>query len=213
MNSTALSKNSLIAYLENLFPNAGCELNHANVFELLIAVILSAQTHDSSVNKVTNILFAKYKTAEDFRQADVNDLELIIRPIGLSRKKSQVLKFVSSELVRLYDGKVPDNLDDLQAINGIGRKTASVILVEGFKIPAFPVDTHVKRIAGRLALCDIKDNVLIVENKLRNYFTENEWIKVHHLLIHFGRYFCKAQKPTCALCELIEFCREGDKNL
>jgi len=213
MNSTVLSRNNLVSYLESLFPNAGCELNHTNVFELLIAVILSAQTHDSSVNKVTSILFAKYKTPEDFIKAEINDLEIIIRPIGLSRKKSQVLKFVSGELIRLYNGKVPDNLNDLQAIKGIGRKTASVILVEGFKIPAFPVDTHVKRIANRLCLSEINDNILTIENKLRNYFPESEWIKVHHLLIHFGRYFCKAQKPTCALCQLIEFCREGDKNL
>ncbi|KYD22293.1 endonuclease III [Caldibacillus debilis] len=196
-----------------MFPDAHCELNHSNPFELLIAVVLSAQTTDASVNKVTASLFQKYKRPEDYAAAPLEELERDIRTIGLYRNKAKNIKKLCEILLREYGGAVPANRDELMKLPGVGRKTANVVVSVAFGIPAIAVDTHVERVSKRLGICRWKDTPLQVEETLMKKVPKEEWSITHHRLIFFGRYHCKAQSPKCTVCPLFHLCREGKKRL
>ena len=206
--------NEILSQLELMFPNAGCELNYNNVFELLIAVMLSAQTTDKSVNVVTPTLFSKYPTAIDLAKADVLDVKGIIQRLGLSSTKSKNIVAASIMLVQKFDGVVPCDLNSLISLPGVGRKTANVVMSEGFKIPRIAVDTHVERVSKRLGICKTNDLVLDVELKLMDLIDQERWHRAHHLLLFFGRYFCLAKKPNCLECPFKKYCiYNNDNNL
>ena len=205
---------NILCELEILFPNAGCELVYNNIFELLIAVMLSAQTTDKSVNLVTPVLFNKYPTAFDLAKAKVEDVKEIIKRLGLSSNKSKNIVAASSVLVEKYNGDVPRDLMKLMELPGVGRKTANVVMSEGFKIPRIAVDTHVERVCKRLGVVDFSATVLDVELKLMDLIEEDNWHNAHHLLLFFGRYFCLAKKPNCINCFYNKSCTYyNDKNL
>ena len=198
----------ILEYMEELFPDAECELHHSNTFELLVAVMLSAQTTDESVNKLTDSLFKKYQTVEEYANAPVEQLEKDIRSIGLYRNKAKNLKAMATMLLEQYNGIVPSDKKDLESLPGVGRKTANVVQSVAFDIPAFAVDTHVERISKRLGFAKKSDTVIIVEEKLNKYIAKDKWNKAHHQFIFFGRYFCKAMNPNCKECRLINQCKE-----
>lgn len=208
-----LNKEKLIKeYFDEILPNAGCELNYTTDYSFLIAVMLSAQTTDKKVNKVTEILFRKYKTLEELSNANYDDVYNIVLPLGLAKKKAQNVINISKILLTKYNGHVPINKFELTSLPGVGNKTANVVHVELFKIPEFPVDTHVLRVSKRLGLVNEDDNVKEVEEKLKKIFLEKDYIKLHHQFIHFGRYYCKAINPKCQDCKLKEICQKASKN-
>lgn len=192
--------------IDQMFPDAKCELNHENPLQLLIAVMMSAQTTDKSVNAVTEKLFKKYQTVEDFAQADLKELENDIRKIGLYRNKAKNIIGICQTLIRDFNGIVPKTHQELETLPGVGRKTANVVLSVAFGQPAFAVDTHVERISKRLKLAKKDDSVLDVERKLCKVIPKDRWIKTHHQFIFFGRYFCKATSPSCQDCPLYDIC-------
>ena len=192
--------------LDKLYPNAHCELNHHNNFELLVAVVLSAQTTDERVNSITPILFNKYPNADKLAKAKLKDVETIIKPIGLYHNKAINIIKLANELNERFDGEVPDNREDLESLSGVGRKTANVVLNNCFDYPAFAVDTHVSRVSKRLGIALDDDDVNKIEEKLMNYFPKDKWGKLHHQFIFFGRYKCKAIKPDCSDCPLKKIC-------
>lgn len=196
------------SYLDEIFPNVGCELNYNKDYELVIAVMLSAQTTDISVNKVTPVLFDRYKTLEELANASLLDVEEIIHSIGLYKNKAKNVIAIAKVLVDNYGGVVPSDKDELQKLPGVGNKTAGVIRAEIFRIPDLPVDTHILRISKRLDLVDSKADPLKTEIKLKKLFPESDWIKLHHQLIHFGRYKCLARRPMCENCKLAAFCNK-----
>ena len=196
------------SFLDEVFPNVGCELNYNKDYELVIAVMLSAQTTDVSVNKVTPILFDKYKTLEELANASLFDIEEIIHSIGLYKNKAKNVIAIAQTLVNDYGGVVPSDKNELQKLPGVGNKTAGVIRAEIFHIPDLPVDTHILRISKRLGLVDLKADPLQTEIKLKKLFPEDRWIKLHHQLIHFGRYMCTARSPQCEKCKLCTFCNK-----
>lgn len=196
-----------------MFPNAHCELNHSNPFELVIAVALSAQCTDVLVNKVTKSLFQKYKTPEDYLNVSLDELQGDIRSIGLYRNKAKNIQKLCRMLLDDYGGIVPHDRDELTKLPGVGRKTANVVVSVAYGIPAIAVDTHVERVSKRLAFCRWKDSVLEVEKTLMRKVPMDEWSVTHHRMIFFGRYHCKAQNPQCPVCPLIELCREGKKRM
>lgn len=204
--------NEINLYLDELFPNPKCELNYNNDYELLIAIMLSAQSTDKRVNMVTPILFSKYNSLELLKEADISDLENIIRPVGSFRVKSNHIKGIASLLCDKYNGIVPRDRDELINFPGVGRKTANVFLSEYYNDPFIAVDTHVERVSKRLKLCTKKDNVLSIEKKLMKVFPKELWSRRHLQLVLFGRYYCKAVKPLCENCKLKEFCIEKKKN-
>ena len=206
MNKTTMTR--ILDVMDSLFPDAQCELNYSNELELLVAVMLSAQTTDASVNRLTQSLFKKYKCADDYANASIEELEGDLRTIGLYRNKAKNIKAMASILCDLYDGKVPANHDILTTLPGVGRKTANVVMSEGFKVPFIAVDTHVERVSKRLKIAYKKDSVLEVEKKLMKYIPKDRWIKTHHQFIFFGRYHCKAMNPMCENCPLIDICSE-----
>ncbi|MCG3083396.1 endonuclease III [Anoxybacillus sp. LAT_35] len=199
--------------IANMFPNAHCELVHRNPFELLIAVVLSAQCTDALVNKVTKQLFEKYKTPEDYVSVPLEELQQDIRSIGLYRNKAKNIQQLCRILLEQYNGEVPKNRDELMKLPGVGRKTANVVVSVAFGVPAIAVDTHVERVSKRLGICRWKDSVLEVEETLMKKIPKEEWSVTHHRLIFFGRYHCKAQSPKCDVCPLLHLCREGKKRM
>lgn len=196
-----------------MFPDAHCELNHSNAFELTIAVLLSAQCTDETVNKVTKGLFQKYKSPEDYVAVPLEELEQDIRRIGLYRNKAKHIRNLCMLLMEQYGGEVPSEHDELVKLPGVGRKTANVVVSNAFGVPAIAVDTHVERVSKRLGLANWKDSVLEVEKKLMKQVPREEWTLTHHRLIFFGRYHCKAQNPQCQVCPLLDVCREGKKRM
>ena len=200
-------KEEVITYLNKLFPNAGCELNYSNDYELLIAIILSAQCTDKRVNIVTKEMFNKYHTIYDIYNASLEEIENDIKSVGLYKNKSKAIKEAIKIIVEQYDGQVPHNKKDLIALPGVGNKTANVFRAEYLKEPEIAVDTHVSRVAKRLGLAKENDSPEIIERKLRKFFDKSEYIKAHHLFVHFGRYFCKAINPNCNECVLKNICR------
>ncbi len=193
-------------HLQQLFPDAHCELNYRSGFELLIAVVLSAQTTDVSVNRVTVELFERYPDAKALSEATAADVEAIIRRIGLYRMKARNIIELSKTLVRDYGGEVPSERKALENLPGVGRKTANVVLAEYFRQPAFAVDTHVSRVAARLYLAQEGDDPLTIERKLCDYFPKKQWHRLHHSFIFFGRYFCMARNPKCEQCPFRKNC-------
>ncbi len=207
-------KNNLIFdYLDYLFPNPKCELIYNTDYELLIAVVLSAQSTDKRVNLVTPVIFKKYPTLKDLKEADIKDLENIIRQVGSHHKKASYIKNIARILVDEYQGIVPRDRDKLIEFPGVGRKTANVFLSEYYNEPAIAVDTHVERVSKRLGLAYSKDDVLTIEKKLMNKFPKDKWAKLHLQLVLFGRYYCKAVKPECLNCKLKDICKEKKKNI
>lgn len=198
--------------LDQMFPNATVELNHKNHFELLVAVVLSAQTTDVQVNKITPQLFASYPTPEALAQADLKDIENHLKSIGLYRNKAKHIKKLSEDLIVKYSSKVPDNRGALESLPGVGRKTANVVLSNAFGIPALAVDTHVARVSVRLGFAKEQDSVLVIEQKLMKKIPKNKWQQAHHQFIFFGRYHCLARSPKCNTCPLYDICKYPDKS-
>ena len=198
---------------DEMFPDARCVLNHSNNLELLVAVMLSAQTTDESVNKLTSHLFQKYKTVDDYANASLPELESDLHSIGLYRNKAKNIKAMAMALQARFNGVVPASHDALISLPGVGRKTANVVMAEGFGYPAIAVDTHVERISKRLGFAKPDDTVLTVEKKLMKTIPKNRWIKTHHQMIFFGRYHCKAMSPHCKECPLVALCKEKNKKL
>lgn len=197
----------ILEVLEQLYPNAECELVHQSPFELLVAVILSAQTTDKAVNGITPALFRQFPTPVEMATASLADLEEALKQIGLFRNKAKNIKATATLLVETFDGQVPMTRKALMTLPGVGRKTANVVLSVAFDIPAVPVDTHVERIAKRLGLAKDTDNVVAVEKKLQRKIPRELWNVSHHQMIHFGRYFCTAQNPHCEACLLTNECK------
>lgn len=200
-------------YLDLLFPKPKCELNYNNDYELLIAIVLSAQSTDKRVNEVTPIIFSNYCNLDMLKEADLNDLESIIRPVGSFRKKAFYVREIARILVEQYNGVVPNDREKLILLPGVGRKTINVFLSEYYGIPAIAVDTHVERVSKRLGLSSKKDDVLTIEKKLEKKFKKDEWGRRHLQMVLFGRYHCKAIKPDCSGCKLIDICKEKKKNI
>ncbi|TLS35878.1 endonuclease III [Pseudalkalibacillus caeni] len=196
-----------------MFPEAHCELNHSNPFELAISVVLSAQCTDALVNKVTPALFQKYKSPEDYLEVPLEELQEDIRSIGLFRNKAKNIKKLSRMVIEEYGGSLPEDRDELMKLPGVGRKTANVIASVAFGVPAIAVDTHVERVSKRLGICRWKDSVLEVEKTLMRKIPQDEWSQAHHSFIFFGRYHCKAQSPQCEICPVLDVCREGQKRM
>lgn len=199
--------------MASMFPEAHCELNHSNPFELVVAVSLSAQCTDALVNKVTKDLFQKYKAPEDYLNVSLEELQNDIRSIGLFRNKAKNIQKLCNMLIEEYNGEVPMDRDELTKLPGVGRKTANVVVSVAYGIPAIAVDTHVERVSKRLGICRWKDTVLEVEKTLMKKIPMEEWSDTHHRLIFFGRYHCKAQNPQCQSCPMLEICREGKKRM
>ena len=201
--------NYIYEELGKMFPDAMCELDYNNPFELIVAVTLSAQTTDKRVNIVTKDLFKKYPSALELMNAEYNDVKEIIKSIGLTSTKTKNIINLSKELVTRYNGMVPKTMEELVTLPGVGRKTASVVLAVAYNIPAIAVDTHVSRVSNRLGLSKSND-VLKIENDLKNIYDEDQWVLVHHRLLFFGRYFCKAKNPLCEECKFKEFCKKDN---
>ncbi len=199
-------------YLEDLYPNPKCELNYKKDYELLIAVMLSAQATDKSVNQVTKVLFNKYQSLEELKDAKIADIIDIIRPIGTYNRKATYLIEIANILWNDYNGKVPNNRKLLETMPGIGRKVANVVLSEWFHEDNIAVDTHVDRVSKRLGLAKNNDSVLEVEKKLQQVYQKQNWSKRHLQMVLFGRYQCKSQKPLCENCMLKEICQKENKD-
>ena len=199
----------IINTLKTIIPNPVCELDFKNTFELLCAVMLSAQTTDKRVNMITPNLFTKYPNPSDLMNADYDDVKSIISSVGLANTKAKNLLEMAKILHEEYEDIVPNNLEELIKLPGVGRKTASVVLAVGYKIPAMPVDTHLQRMAMRLGYAKKGSNVIECEERLKKYIPKNEWIDAHHLLLLFGRYHCKAVNPLCDNCLLKQYCKKS----
>jgi len=195
----------VIEMLLRTYPDAKAELNFSNPFELLIATILSAQTTDVQVNKVTENLFKEYRTPEDFLKMSEDELMEKIKSIGFYRNKSKNILATCKILVEKYGGKVPDVIEELMELPGVGRKTANVVISNAFGKDAIAVDTHVFRVSNRIGIAK-SDDVLDTEKQLMENIEKNMWSKAHHLLIFHGRRICKARKPQCNKCPLTEYC-------
>lgn len=198
----------ILEYLKQLFPNAKCELVHKDLYELLIDVILSAQTTDAAVNKVTPALFEKYPDVYSLSKAQLSDVENCIKKIGLYKNKAKNIILCAKKIVDEYDGEIPSSINQLVRLPGVGRKTANVVRAVWFKIPSIPVDTHVERISKRLGLAKFNDDVLTVEKKLKRKIPRDKWNESHHLMIFFGRYKCKSKNPECNNCLLKKYCKK-----
>ena len=197
-----MKSEEVLKYLDDLFPDARCELNYNKDYELLIATILSAQSTDKRVNLVTKVLFDKYDIYS-LAEAPIVDIERIIYPVGTHKRKAEYIKNVAQELVKNYDGCVPNNREFLESLPGVGRKTCNVVLSNLYNEAAIAVDTHVKRVANRLGLTK-SDDVLVIEQDLMKFFPKDKWSRVHHQLVLFGRYICKSAKPECAKCPFVK---------
>lgn len=200
-----ISSKEIINELDILIKNPKCELNYNKDYELLIATVLSAQSTDKRVNMVTKELF-KNNDLMSINEMDIKELERIIKPIGTYTKKAIYIKDIASKLLNNYNGVVPNNRKFLESLKGVGRKTANVVLANLFSVPAFAVDTHVKRVSFRLGITNKNDDVYNIEKKLMEFFPKNKWIKLHHQLVLFGRYTCKSIKPNCIKCPFNEKC-------
>lgn len=186
-------------------PDAHCELVHSSAFELLVATILSAQCTDVRVNIVTEEMFKKYNQPQDFKDLSIGQIEDMIKTCGLYKSKAKKIKETSSILVDLYGGQVPDNLEDLVKLPGVGRKTAGVVLSNAFGVPAIAVDTHVFRVSNRIGI--VKETTPEkTEFALMKAIPKDRWTHSHHLLIFHGRRVCKARKPECSNCSISHMC-------
>ena len=194
-------------YLEELFPNPRCELEYSKDYELLIAVVLSAQTTDKRVNQVTRVLFERYPSLEALATADLEEVAEILKPIGTFHKKAVFVQKIAEVLLKEYNGHVPNDPVSLQKMPGVGRKTTNVVLSNLYDYPAIAVDTHVERVSKRLAFCKESDDVRKVEVKLQKLYAKKNWARRHHQMVLFGRYHCKAVSPNCDNCKLKDICK------
>ncbi|AUB52541.1 endonuclease III [Enterococcus mundtii] len=192
-----------------MFPEAHGELQHKNPYELLIAVILSAQATDVSVNKATPALFEAFPTPEALAKAPLEEIIPKIKTIGLYRNKAKNIKACAQQLLDQFGGQVPQTREELVSLPGVGRKTANVVLGDAFGVPAIAVDTHVERVTKRLRICKLDASVQEVEQTLMKKVPEDLWVKTHHTLIFFGRYHCTARSPRCEVCPLLDMCQDG----
>jgi endonuclease-3 len=199
---------SIIGILEGTYPDARCSLDFQTPHQLLVAAILAAQCTDEKVNQVTPALFAKYPSVEAFADADPAELETQIKPTGFFRNKTKAVIASARQIVSDYGGKVPDDIDQLVKLNGVGRKTANLIVGVAYGQPAVIVDTHMIRVNGRLGLTDQKDPTKI-EMDLREILPEDKMTIYNHLIVYHGRAVCKAPTPICDVCKLLELCPYG----
>lgn len=211
MTKTSDKVNEILSYLDELFPNPKCELNYNKDYELLIAICLSAQTTDKRVNKVTSVLFSKYNSLESLANADITDIERIIRELGSYRKKSIYVKEIAIKLLKDNIKVIPNDREYLESFPGVGRKTVNVFLGMIYNEPTIAVDTHVERVSKRLKLSKENANVLEVEHSLQKEIPKDKWVRTHHELVLFGRYYCKAVKPLCENCKLTNICKYKEK--
>ena len=198
-------------YLDKLYPNPKCELEYHKDYELLIAVLLSAQTTDKRVNKVTSILFDKYPSISSLSEAPINELENIIREIGTFHKKAVYIHEITKKLVDDGYDYIPNNREYIESLPGVGHKSANVFLSNIYNVPSLAVDTHVSRVSRRLGLAKEGDDVATIEKKLTKKIPKDKWIRLHHQLVLFGRYHCKAVKPMCTTCEIYKLCKYKNK--
>ena len=195
-------------YLDKLFEEARCELNYEKDYELLIAIMLSAQTTDKRVNKVTEVLFKKYPSLELLSKAPLCDIENIIREIGTYRRKSEYVHEIALKLVSDGYNYIPNDRVYIESLPGVGHKTANVFLANIYNEDTIAVDTHVSRVSKRLGLVNKNDDVIKIEKKLMKKIPKDRWSKTHHQLVLFGRYYCKAKNPACDNCQIRSFCKE-----
>ncbi len=199
------NKDLIVNYLNEIIPNPKCELNYSKDYELLIATMLSAQTKDKRVNEVTAILFNEYSSLEALSKADINDIKNIIKPLGSYNKKAYNVIEIANHLKNINN--VPNDRSLLESLPGVGRKTANVVLSTLYNEPYIAVDTHVKRVANRLRISK-SDDVLKIEKDIYKYFKDENFNRLHHQLVLFGRYYCKAIKPACDDCKLKSICKK-----
>lgn len=202
----ANKEEDIIFFLKEKYPEAKTTLIFHSPFECLVAISLSAQTTDKSVNKVAPALFEKYPNAKEMANADISDIEDLIHSLGLYRNKAKNISLLSKELVNKYGGEVPLNKKELISLPGVGNKTAGVFLLEMGIEPYFPVDTHIKRISTRLGYAKKDEEPIKIESCLEKKFPQEEWVFLHHAFIYFGRDICKANNPDCSLCKLGKYC-------
>lgn len=198
----------ILNYLNEIIPNPVCELNYNKDYELLLAVMLSAQTKDARVNKVTKVLFNKYDSLKKLKEANIKDIENIIKELGSYHKKSEAVINIAKILDEKYNGKVVNNRKVLENLPMVGRKTTNVVLSELFNEPTIAVDTHVERVSKRLGLAKKDDDVIKIEEKLKRKFDKNIWSKLHKQFVLFGRYYCTSKKPSCNKCKLQIYCKK-----
>lgn len=204
-----MNKNKdILDYLNEVVPNPVCELNYNKDYELLIAVMLSAQTKDARVNKVTKVLFSKYDSLKKLKNASIKDIENIIKELGNYHKKAEGVINIAKILDEKYDGKVVNNREILESLPMVGRKTTNVVLSELFNEPTIAVDTHVERVSKRLGLVKKDDDVIKIEEKLKRNFDKDIWGRLHKQLVLFGRYYCTSKKPSCNKCKLQIYCKK-----
>lgn len=198
----------ILNYLNEIIPNPVCELNYNKDYELLLAVMLSAQTKDARVNKVTKVLFNKYDSLKKLKEANIKDIENIIKELGNYHKKSEAVINIAKILDEKYNGKVVNNRKVLENLPMVGIKTTNVVLSELFNEPTIAVDTHVERVSKRLGLVKKDDDVIKIEEKLKRKFDKNIWSKLHKQFVLFGRYYCTSKKPSCNKCKLQIYCKK-----
>ncbi|NLM74852.1 MAG: endonuclease III [Clostridiaceae bacterium] len=203
---------AILDELSALYPDAGCSLDFTNALELLVATQLAAQCTDARVNIVTKDLFKKYRTVEDYAGADLQELEQDIRPTGFFRNKAKNIKECCIKLITDFDGKVPDTMEELLTLPGVGRKTANVILSTIYGKPGIIVDTHCSRLAGRIGLTKSK-NPNIIEKDLMKIVPKSQWSMFSHYLVFHGRNVCNARKPKCEICTILAYCDYGKKKI
>ena len=204
--------NNIIDYLDALFPNPHCELKFNKDYELLISVMLSAQTTDKQVNKVTDFLYKKYDSLEKLANANINYVITIIRTLGNFNKKASNIIEISKRLINDTNGVVINNREYLESLPGVGRKTVNVVLANLYNEDVIAVDTHVARVSKRLGIAAHNDDVLTIEKKLNRKFPKNKLGRLHHQFVLFGRYNCKAISPSCGECKLKDICKYYKKN-
>ena len=201
----------IISYFDEILPSAHCELNYSKPYELVIAVMLSAQTTDKSVNRVTEVLFSKYPSLEALANCSFEEVFEIIKTLGLAKTKAQNVIKIAKILIEQYDSSVPNSQEELMKLPGVGRKTSNVVRGELYNEPVIAVDTHVERVSKRLYLAAINDTPLDVELKLLKLVSKERRVLFHHQMIHFGRYHCISQRPKCDECKLKDVCRYYSK--
>lgn len=199
--------NKILDYLDELYPNPKCELEYTKDYELLIAIVMSAQTTDKRVNMVNKVLFKKYQSVKELSEASLEDIEKIIKPIGTYKKKAVFIKEIATKLINDNIKVIPNDREYLSSFPGVGRKTINVFLSVIYNEPLVAVDTHVNRVSKRLKLAKDGDDVLEVEKKLMKKIPKDKWNKVHHQLVFFGRYKCKSISPICTDCKLKDICK------
>lgn len=209
LSTIGLKMNKIFNYLDELFENPVCELEFNKDYELLIATVLSAQTTDKRVNKVTRVLFKKYPSIETLSKASIEDVESIIKEIGTYHKKAIFVKEIATRLLNDNVTVLPNDRKYLESLPGVGRKTTNVFLSVIYNEPAIAVDTHVARVSKRLGLAKEDDTVDVIEKKLMKKVPKERWGRTHHQLVLFGRYYCKAKNPECSNCKLKDICKKN----